>query len=79
MVAYRPLVREARRSLGLTQQELADRLGVHQEVITRWETGGREPRVRAAVRLSEALGTTANALWPPDNESGAAPLERPTP
>ena len=72
-------MREARLSVDLTQAELAGRLGVDQAVIARWETGVREPRVRAAVRLSEVLGTTANALWPPDNQSGAAPLERPTP
>jgi transcriptional regulator with XRE-family HTH domain len=78
-MASRPFLREARRSAGLTQRELAERLGVDQAVIARWETGVREPRVRAAVRLSEVLGTTANALWPPDHESGAAPRQRPTP
>jgi putative transcriptional regulator len=79
MAIGRPRLREARTAAGLTQQQLADRLGVDQAVIARWETGVQEPRVRAAVRLSEVLGTTANALWPPDHESGAAPLERPTP
>jgi transcriptional regulator with XRE-family HTH domain len=62
----RPLLREARRSAGLTQQRLADRLGVDQAVIARWETGVREPRVHAAIRVSEVLGTTVNELWPPD-------------
>jgi transcriptional regulator with XRE-family HTH domain len=77
MAIGRPRLREVRLSAGLTQQQLADRLGLDQAVIARWETGAQEPRVRAAVRLSEALGTTANALWPPDNESAPAPLERP--
>lgn len=79
-MAPRPLLREARLSAELTQQELADRLGADQAVIARWESGVREPRVLAAVRLSEVLGTTANAIWPPDlNERGAAPRQRPTP
>lgn len=65
-MASRPLLREARLTGGLTQQELADRLGVDQAVIARWESGAREPRVHAAVRLSEVLGTTANAIWPHD-------------
>jgi transcriptional regulator with XRE-family HTH domain len=59
-------LREARLEAGLTQQELADLLGVAQQHVARWETGKNEPRASMAVRLSEALGTTANALWPAD-------------
>ena len=62
----RPLVREARLDKGLTQRQLAALLGLDQAVIARYETGAREPGVRIAVRLSVLLGTTANALWPPD-------------
>jgi transcriptional regulator with XRE-family HTH domain len=60
----RPLVAEARHAAGLTQQQFADRLDVDQAVLAKWETGKREPRVYAAVRLSEVLGKTANELWP---------------
>ena len=67
-MATRPLIREARKSAGLTQHQLADRLGLAQATLARYETGSREPRVRAAVRLSEALDTTVNALWPPDKK-----------
>ena len=63
---YRPLLREARRAAGLTQTQLADLLGVAQQHVARWETGRVEPRARIAVRVSEALGTTVNALWPPE-------------
>ena len=34
-----PDLREARQSLGLTQQELAARLGVSRASVNRWETG----------------------------------------
>ncbi len=80
-MAPRPLLSEARLSAGLTQRELGERLGADQAVIARWESGVREPRVSAAVRISEVLGTTVNAIWPvPDlNESGPAALERPGP
>ena len=71
-MAYRPLLREVRRAAGLTQHELADRLNVDQAVIARYETGAREPRVRAAVRIAVALDTTANALWPPDQKKPRA-------
>lgn len=60
----RSKLREARVAAGLTQQQLADRLGVPQQHIARWESDAHEPRARIAVRASEILGTTVNALWP---------------
>jgi transcriptional regulator with XRE-family HTH domain len=65
----RPQLREARLKAGLSQRGLAARMGVPQSVVCRWETGVREPRVRAAVRLSEALGVSVNELWPGEQVS----------
>ncbi|MFQ5860501.1 MAG: helix-turn-helix domain-containing protein [Dehalococcoidia bacterium] len=39
-----PLVRALRRHLGLTQQELAQELGVRQQTISEWEQGLYRPR-----------------------------------
>lgn len=77
-------LRKARLAAGLTQQNLAERIGARQPHIARWEGGVVEPRLRMAVLVSEALGTTVNALWPVEQNdkpkrSGAAPLKRPTP
>ena len=62
-------MREARLRLDLTQRELAARLGLDQSQIARWETGRKEPGVRVAVRVAEALGTTVDQLWPPSDEA----------
>ncbi len=46
---------EARKRAGITQTELAARLGTHQSVVARWETGRSQPsfeNVRRAVRAS---------------------------
>jgi transcriptional regulator with XRE-family HTH domain len=43
----------ARRRAGLTQQELARRLGVPQGTVGRWESGATEPKFRA---VQEAVG-----------------------
>ncbi len=45
-------LREARRRLGMTQQELAETLGLTQRSISRMETGAQpiEPRTDLAVR-----------------------------
>jgi transcriptional regulator with XRE-family HTH domain len=50
------IIREARLKAGLTQAELAERLGRERAQVARWEIGGQEPsfaNLRAAV---EACG-----------------------
>lgn len=51
-----PDPREVRRELGLTQQQLADRIGVTVKAVQHWEQGVRQPSgqsERALERLIE--------------------------
>jgi transcriptional regulator with XRE-family HTH domain len=50
------LIREARTTAGLTQSELAGRVGTKQSVISRWERGIEEPRIGTLARLLRACG-----------------------
>lgn len=50
------IIKEARRRAGLSQRELAERLGTTQSVITRWETGQRSPTFETLVRAVRACG-----------------------
>ena len=50
-----------RRARGMTQQELADRLGVSNKSVSRWETGGY-PDVALLGPLAKALGVTVDDL-----------------
>lgn len=50
------LIRGLRRTLGLTQTQMADLAGVRQSVISAYETGARQPSLGALVRLVEAAG-----------------------
>ncbi len=45
-------VRALRRHLGLTQRELADRLGTRQQTISEWEKGMHQPRGASSTLLS---------------------------
>ena len=45
-------IQTLRRHLGLTQRELADRLGTRQQTISEWETGMYKPRGTSATLLS---------------------------
>jgi DNA-binding transcriptional regulator YiaG len=48
----RASIQALRRHLGLTQQELSDRLGTRQQTISEWETGMYRPRGASATLLS---------------------------
>ena len=45
-------VQALRHHLGLTQRELADRLGTRQQTISEWETGMYKPRGASITLLS---------------------------
>ena len=45
-------IRTLRRHLGLTQQELAERLGTRQQTISEWERGMYQPRGASATLLT---------------------------
>ncbi len=58
-------IRELREELGLTQPELADRLGVHQVTISRWETDNKHPSnlaKRQLAKLKEEVQNNGNTF-----------------
>ena len=50
-------VREAREDKGLSQSQLAERMGTQQSVIARLEGGGITPTLPTLKRIADALGT----------------------
>src|SRR4029453_15452585 len=58
------LVRDARRHHGLTQQQLADRLGTSQSAVARIEQGNQNLTLELLGRLSAALGGGVIPLGP---------------
>ena len=55
-------IRHHRKRLGLTQLELAERVGVSVQAISKWETNTGLPDIAMAVPLARALGTTTDEL-----------------
>jgi len=55
-------LRELRESQGMTQEELAEKIGCHENTIRRWELGQREPKISDIQKLCEALGCTETDL-----------------
>ena len=50
------VIRRARTRAGVSQAELARRLGTKQPVVARWETGARAPTLETVSRAVEACG-----------------------
>jgi DNA-binding XRE family transcriptional regulator len=61
---YRAGLGSLRRAAGLSQQDLADRLGTSQPVISLYESGEREPSFGTIVALAEALNVSFDELMP---------------
>lgn len=51
-----------RKRLGLTQNELAERLSISNKTVSKWETGRGLPEVSLMLPLCETLGITVNEL-----------------
>ena len=56
------LIAERRKTLGLTQKELAGRLIVSDKAVSKWETGAGYPEVTMLPLLAETLGITVDEL-----------------
>jgi transcriptional regulator with XRE-family HTH domain len=55
-------LREARERLELTQEQIADRSGVHATEVSRIEAGKRDPQLSTIQRLAEAVELTPGQL-----------------
>jgi len=52
------LLKEARKQAGITQEELANRLGANKSYISRIENGKTEPKVSTFYKILNSLGLT---------------------
>nr|WP_317407972.1 helix-turn-helix transcriptional regulator [Fournierella massiliensis] len=62
-----------RKQNGLSQEELAERLGVSRQAVSRWEAGSTQPDASNLLQLSKLFRVTADYLLNDDYESDHAP------
>ena len=55
-------IRNYRKSLGLTQEQLAERLGITLGAVSKWERGGSEPDLGYIMDLAELFHVSVDAL-----------------
>jgi tetratricopeptide (TPR) repeat protein/transcriptional regulator with XRE-family HTH domain len=73
---------QRRKTLGLTQEELAELMGVGRSTVVRWERGESEPLPWIRPRLARALKVSPNLLenlLTTDDQPGAATVPRQLP
>ena len=78
---------ELRKQNGLSQQDLADRLGVSRQAISRWETGAVQPLADSVKSLAQVFQVSTDYLLnddldtptpPPTAQPAPTPQEAPT-
>ena len=67
-------IRTARKRLGITQAQLADRLGIKTGVVNGHENGQHTPCLEILLKYCKALGTAPNDLigYPPSDPNQPA-------
>ena len=61
-------IRELRARMGLTQEELAQQVGVRRETIVFLEKGKYNPSLKLAYRVARALGSTIEEVFSFEDE-----------
>lgn len=72
----RLLIAEARKRAALTQAELAERMGTHQSVVARWETGRAAPTCETTVQAIRAAGFELSVSLTPLDDHDLALIRR---
>lgn len=69
-------IAEARKAKGWNQQELAEKIGTTQQVISRYESGDRDPKASVIAAMSSALGVTVSYLLGMDEDPNVIQMRR---
>ena len=56
-------IKAARINVGLTQEMLAEKMGVHRQTISSWESNPSAMQIKEAERLCSILGVSFNQIF----------------
>jgi DNA-binding XRE family transcriptional regulator len=63
MAEFKSELKKYRQLVGLTQEELASKVGVRRETIVRLEAGMYNPSLRLAVDISRVVGASIEEIF----------------
>ena len=73
------MIRNRREATGLSQQEMAEKLFVSRQTVSRWESGSRTPDVFTVKKIAGILDVTIDELIPGEEDLQAVPVKNNTP
>ena len=71
MMRFEEKIVELRKSKGLSQEELAEQMGVSRQAVSRWELGHTLPDITNLVQLCELFGVSADYLVRDEEQTSA--------
>ena len=69
-------IKEQRKSCGMSQEKLAELVGVSRQAVTKWETDQSAPSTEKLFKLAQIFGTSVDLLIKNDEQSTATPAEQ---
>ena len=63
-------LKQLRKEKGLTQEELAEKMGVARRTVSRWETGNNMPDLDILIELSDLYETDLREILSGERKSG---------
>jgi transcriptional regulator with XRE-family HTH domain len=61
-MTFHDKLRQCRKESGLSQEDIAEKLHVSRQAVSKWERGINEPDIETIVRLSDLYGVTIDQL-----------------
>lgn len=69
-------IKEQRKNCGLSQEKVAELVGVSRQAVTKWEAEQSAPSTENLFRLAEIFGTTVDILLASEEEEKNSPAEQ---
>ena len=69
-------IKEQRKNCGLSQEKVAELVGVSRQAVTKWEAEQSAPSTENLFRLAEIFGTTVDILLTSEEEEKNSPAEQ---
>lgn len=69
-------IKECRQNAGMSQEKVAELVGVSRQAVTKWEVNQSAPNTENLFKLAEIFGTTVDLLLESNEESKQSPAEQ---
>ena len=69
-------IKECRQNAGMSQEKVAELVGVSRQAVTKWEVNQSAPNTENLFKLAEIFGTTVDLLLDSDEDSKQSPAEQ---